>query len=132
MRAPWEKPTLKKAESPISETNAPEKTQNEKFRERKIINGTEISVVWDKQNGWYEMYFPQIDTEDERAKKYFLSGTTVLTQSTEVAKQIFEYAEKIAQTETDVYEICRKVEEYSKTMPADDEGGHHYGYKPKE
>lgn len=91
-----------------------------KYHEAATVNGTEISVGWDNGYRDYTIYFPQIDlnAREEGVHDQVLR----ITQRPDVAKKVFDYAVKLAQTEANVYNIYRKVDKFSRGLPYEEDG----------
>ena len=103
----------KLAESKHQKTQTKENGSDKSYREEKIINGIEIKVRWYDVPANYEIYFPQIKTGDDASQKGVFDQTIRLSEKREVAEKVFEYASKLAESESDVYEIYKKVENFS-------------------
>ena len=108
-------PTIEKYGGGSYKILAPEKP----YREETTVNGVEISIHWDNGYGDYVIYFPQIELGDTAYEKGVSDQVLRISQKPEVAKQVFDYASKLAQTEKDVYEIYKKVDEFSRDLPHD-------------
>lgn len=111
----------KLAESKHSKAHTKENGPDKSFREQTTVNGVDIIVAWDKGYDDYIIYFPQIDTGEESYKKGITDQVLRIDQKPEVAKQVFDYASKLAQTESDVYDIYSKVEKFCQDLPHEDE-----------
>lgn len=106
-------PTIKKFRGGMFEIIKPEKP----YYEKATVNGVEIIVTWyDDSSKDYEIYFPQIkfgadpDVYDQVIR---------ISRKPEVAKQVFDYATKLAETESDVYEIYKKVSKFARDLQYD-------------
>lgn len=91
------------------------------YHEQVTVNGIEISVGLDAEYDDYTIYFPQIELGDDASEKGVDDQVIRLSQRPEVAKQVFEYASQLAQTEPDVYALYKKVEAFAQDLPYDKE-----------
>jgi hypothetical protein len=107
--------------SPEMGMGAPKTPENPKFSEKKIVNGIKIKVRWDEGYDDYTVYFPQIMLGEEAEKKGVSDQVIRLTHKEKIAKQVFDYAIKLAETETDVYEIYKQVKEHAHALIHEDE-----------
>ncbi len=109
-------PTIEKYPDGSYKIIAPEKP----YHEETTVNGIEIVVAWyDDSSKDYEIYFPQIEISETADEKGVHDQIIRVSQKPEVAKQVFDYAVRLAQTESDVYEIYKKVEEFARDLPFD-------------
>jgi hypothetical protein len=92
-----------------------------KYHEATTVNGVDISVGWDNGYNDYTIYFPQIQIDEESSEKGVYDQVIRLTRRPEVAKQVFDYAVVQAKLTSDLHEIFKKVEEYSRDLPYDEE-----------
>ena len=98
-----------------------ERGPDKSYHEATTVNGVEISVGWDNGYDDYTIYFSQIQLGEESSKKGVYDQVIRLTRRPEVAKQVFDYAVARAQLTSDLHEIFKKVEEYSRDLPYDEE-----------
>jgi hypothetical protein len=101
--------------SPEEQTK--EKGLGKSYSEKATVNGVEISVRWDREYEDYTIYFPQIELGEKASEKGVFDQIIRITRRPEVAKQVFDYASKLAQTESDVYKIFKQVEDFSRDLP---------------
>ena len=108
-------PTIKKYPNGSYEILAPE----EPYHETMTANGVEVVVNWyDDSSKSYEIYFPQIKFGvEEASEKGVYDQVISVSQRPEVAKQVFDYAVELAQTESNLYDIYKKVEEFAGGLP---------------
>jgi hypothetical protein len=92
-----------------SRTLAPEKP----YDEEAIINGVKISTYWDYGYNDYVIRFPQIDLRGVAQKRGVNDQVIRISQKPEEAKQVFDHASKLAQSEKDIYELYKKVENFA-------------------
>lgn len=86
--------------------NGPDKS----YHERVTVNNVQISVGWDGSYNDYTLIFPQIEVDwDDPRKKGVTESALRISPKPEKAKQVFDLASKLAQTESDVYEIYRQI-----------------------
>lgn len=93
--------------------------QGESYHEMAEVNGIDISVGWDQSYGNYTIYFPQIKLGEEVSARGVHDKDIRLTRRPEVAKQIFDYALKEAESTKNVYDLYLKVEAFARTLPYD-------------
>lgn len=86
------------------------------YLEETTINGKVISVGWDEGYNDYTIYFPQINIGDEAREKGVYDQVIRISQNPKIAKEVFDFASKLAQTESDIYIIYKKVEEFSRDL----------------
>ena len=109
-------PTIEKHPGGLYEIITPENP----YHEETTVNGVEIIVDWyDDSSKDYEIYFPQIEFGEAASEKGVSDQVIMVSRRPEVAKQVFDYAAKLAQTESDVYEIYKKVKEFARDLPYD-------------
>ena len=90
------------------------------YHEATTVNGVDISVGWDNGYNDYTIYFPQIDLSHAWENEEGVSDQVLrLSRRPDVAKKVFDYAVQLAQTESNVYEIYRKVDAFSRDLPYD-------------
>jgi len=85
------------------------------YHEKINVNGTEISVGWDTGYNNFTIYFPQIEI---LVKEGVNDQIIIIDKQSEVAKQVFDYAVQLAEKETDIYEIYKKVRAFVKKVSA--------------
>ena len=89
-----------------------------RYKNEAEVNGIIIDAHYDIGYMDYVLYFPQIDMNEAIAKgtgdQLFRIG-----ESPEIAKKVFDYAVKLAETESDVYEVFKKAEKFAKTIRKD-------------
>jgi len=91
----------------------------QKYHESTTVNGVEISIGWDND---YTICFPQINLSHAWENKEGVSDQVLrLSRRPDVAKKVFDYAVQLAQTESNVYEIYRKVDVFSRDLPYDED-----------
>lgn len=83
------------------------------YYEKINVNGTEISVGWDTGYDNFTIYFPQIEVG---AKQGVEDQAIIIADQAETAKQVFDYAVQLAEKETDIYEIYKKVRAFVKKV----------------
>ncbi len=83
------------------------------YYEQTTVNGVEISVGWDKGYDNFTIYFPQIKLG---VKEGVTDQVIIIAEQSEAAKQVFDYAVQLAEKETDVYEIYKKVDAFVKNL----------------
>ncbi|MBX7144175.1 MAG: hypothetical protein K1X79_06970 [Oligoflexia bacterium] len=110
-----EEVTVRRADEQSSEKGP---TEEGRYRDRKTVNGIEISVAWDALYGDYTIYFPQIDLTEAWQRQIY---DQVLRLSTlpEIAKVVFAYAVETAPACSDVYQLYEKVQGWSRQLPYD-------------
>lgn len=95
--------------------------EKELYHNKETVNGIEISVAWSDMDKDYTIYFPQIDLAGAVSEKTRVYDQIIrIGRQPEAAKQIFEYAANLAQTEPDVYTVYRKVEDFIRNLPAEE------------
>ena len=113
-----------KARSVTQKTGAtPEKKTgpDTSFYEASKVNGTEVSVGWDRIYGDYTIYFPQIEVNEEAHEHGVHDQVIRLTRRPEVAKQVYDKAVELAEQTTDVYELYKQIKTFSRELPYDEE-----------
>lgn len=108
-----------KLEKDIGDLEAESKELHEKelFHNKETVNGIEISVAWSDMDKDYTIYFPQIEFGEAASEKGVHDQIIRIGRRPEAAKQVFEYAANLAQTESDVYALYRKVEDFIRNLP---------------
>lgn len=86
---------------------------NKGYHEQKTVNGVKISVGWDADYDNFTIYFPQIELG---VKEGVEDQAIIIAEQSEVAKQVFDYAVQLAEKETDVCEIYKKVKVFVKNL----------------
>jgi len=101
----------------LSEGTLQEKSSDKFYLERAIVNGIKMKVGWDR--GWnnYVILFPQIDIVEVGLKRGVHDQLLEIGTNPEVAKQVFDYAAKLAETEPDVYDLYQQVENFIRKLP---------------
>lgn len=94
--------------------------RKELYRNQETVNGIEISVAWSDMDEDYTIFFPQIEWGEAASEKGVRDQIIRIGQRPEAAKQVFEYAANLAQTESDVYALYRKVEDFIRNLPAEE------------
>ncbi len=104
------------------ERKTPEKKSgpDTSFYQASKVNGTEISVGWDRGNDVYRIFFPQIDLSKGR-KRGVSDQVLGLTRRPEVAKQVYDKAVELAKMTTDVYELYKQIETFSRGLSYNEE-----------
>ena len=88
------------------------------FEESSDLDGIEFSVGWDRSYNDYSIVFPELQIGEEASEKGIYDQSIVgITTKPEVAKRVFEYASKLAGTESDVYKIYKRVEAFCRDLP---------------
>lgn len=108
-KSPTEK---KKEEAPSMVEEEVEEEPDRSYNEQTTVNGVEISVGWDSSYDNYAIYFPQIQIGKVASEKGVDDQVLRINRRPEVAKQIFDYASKLAQTESDVYKIYKQTNDF--------------------
>jgi hypothetical protein len=108
-------------ESKMQEAQTKEKGLDKSYQEKTTVNGVEISIHWDSRYDDYTIYFPQIEIGWAARERGVDDQVIRISRKREVAKQVFDEALKLAQTESDVYEVYKKVEAFSQPLPYEDE-----------
>ncbi len=104
--SPEEKATLDRMAEKKGDS-AQEEIESKSFVANKTINGVETMVHWDDSYKDYVIYFPQVDLGNDQG---VYDQVIRLGDSPEDAKKIFEAACGIAETESDVYKVYKKIE----------------------
>ena len=86
------------------------------FNQQETVNGTEISVGWDGMYRNYSIYFPQVELNEEAQAKGVGDQVISISENPEDAKSVFEYAKKLAETETNINEIYLKVQDFCQNL----------------
>ncbi|HTE48659.1 MAG TPA: hypothetical protein VK675_02005 [Candidatus Paceibacterota bacterium] len=100
----------------LGNINSSEKEPDKSYRERKTVGNTQISVAWDSDYDDYNIFFPQIKTGDEATKNGVYDQVIRIGESPKLAKQVFDYAAKLAETEHDLYKLYKAVESFARTL----------------
>ena len=84
-----------------------------KYGDKAMVNGVEISVGWDSGYDDYTIYFPGIEmTSQEAQDKGVFDQVIRISDNPEDAKKVFEYAKKVAEEESNLYNLFKKVEAF--------------------
>ena len=96
----------------ISEGESQEKIPDKSHLERAMINGIKMKVGWDR--GWnnYVIFFPQIELNEQTLNKGVTDQLIEISKNPARAKEVFDYAAKLAETEPDVYKLYQQVKEF--------------------
>jgi hypothetical protein len=73
-----------------------------KFSGRATVNGIEIKVSYADDSMDYEVYLPQAESDNQIIK---------LSESSETASRVFEFAKEAAKTAKDINEFCSAVQD---------------------
>ena len=97
---------------------APEKGPDQSYGERATVNGVDISVGWDQGNDGYTIYFPQIKLGKAASEQGIYDQIIVIGSKPEAAKQVFEYAAKVAAQEgRQLWQMYQMVESFVRDLP---------------
>lgn len=97
-------------------TQRNENLVDKSYRDLKISNGTKIAVGWDNGYSDYTIYFPELELGDEAREKGVYDQVIRISEIKDVARKVFDYAVSLAETETGIYDIFKKVEEFSRDL----------------
>lgn len=88
----------------------------EQFRAKETINGTTIMCHFDGEYNDYVLYFPQINLGEEANEQGVSDQLFRISEDSSVAKQVYEFAKKLAETDKDIYSIFKKTKEFARTL----------------
>lgn len=94
----------------------PQELRKERYREETKINDIEISAFYDDRYENYVLNFPQIPCGEESFEKGVSDTLFKIDDSPENAKEVYDYAVKLADTESDVHEIYKKAEKFAREL----------------
>ncbi len=89
-------------------------SQGELYSDRTEVNGIEMNVGWSEDYHDYTIYFPQIKLDDETRDKGVSDQVIRIGETPDLAQRVFEYASQLAETESDVNELYKKVLNFSR------------------
>lgn len=85
-----------------------------KLFEKAEVNGTEMLLRWNTEFDTYTLYFPQMEIKGHPmdADEEIIE----ISPDEDKAKQVLEFAKKLALNETNVHEIYRKVGTFARSL----------------
>lgn len=98
--------------------------EKEHYSEKTNVNGINIIVEWNKGIDFdggidYSIYFPDFETNpDERVTQ----SSVIIGKKAETAKEVFDFATKVAREEKDIYNVYKRVIDFMIKLPKDDDG----------
>lgn len=94
------------------------------YKDEAEVNGITIVIApeFSPVHHRYLIDFPQIKLGEETEEKYDIHDSYVKlgTEDQDTAKKVFDYAKEQAQKVSNVYELFRKVEDYTQDLPEDE------------
>jgi type III secretory pathway component EscV len=88
---------------------------DKRFSGDTTVNGIKIQVRWTLEEE-YDIYFPQIKMGDLHEIEGVSDQVLRLDDNPDTAKKVFDEACRLAQTESNVYELYKKIDSFIRTL----------------